>query len=794
MKHVVTYLKNIYLYKRKSIFFKILAAIFFLSILPISVLSILYMNTYINNLHNETLHTDETRLIGLSKLIDRSLENTEQSVLNFLLNSNLEVTSQTLISNPVASKYQLSLDRKNLSKIVVMNNLLDDVFIYFEDAKVIMTSNETCDFDIFFNNLNKYEKYDGEFWSNYFNNQVYKENSIIPAMKVFEVYGNQSNISKKVVTLIRSLNQFQKNPKLVYGIMLKESEITSLINNVAATKNIHIYITDNKLNILTSTDNNGSYLKFITKNFIDAANKNNIDVKYTLNNIDANIIVVNSTKYNMKYIVVVPLNVMNDKTEYTKNILFSLCIITIILVCLTAIFIFGIIYKPLRRVIKHIQENSDDADGRILYEFEYIDTNITNIHNYTRSLNATLKESVVFSREKLLDSLIKGKYTFFDNNPDILDQFDIHMKYPNFIVYIIKIDNYKIYKMKFDELQCDSYKLHINKLCDEQTHPYGVCFPSSEDEICLIISSHNNYFTESNLSNNALEILQSIKYSLPFTVSIGIGSTKKDIHEISKSYEEAKLALKHKTVMGANEIIEYKNTLFQNTEYFFPIEIEKSIFNYLKTGDYENSVKLLEYIITENFSRNISCYFLQYILSELLNTILKIVYEIGGKIQDIFDIDLDLNSDLYSNETIEEITTWFKKAFSRLCNFVAVQRKNNSEDLINKITNFISDNYNKDITLENVADRFNMSYSYLSRYFKQHTGVNYIDYLYQLRFEKAKEMLKESKHKINIIAETIGFNSIESFFRMFKKYEGITPGKFRDNNLQKYDDRIKEEI
>lgn len=73
-----------------------------------------------------------------------------------------------------------------------------------------------------------------------------------------------------------------------------------------------------------------------------------------------------------------------------------------------------------------------------------------------------------------------------------------------------------------------------------------------------------------------------------------------------------------------------------------------------------------------------------------------------------------------------------------------------------------------------------MSYSYLSRYFKQQTGCNFIYYLYRLRIDKAKEMLKNSGFKINQIAENVGFSDVNNFIRMFKKYEGITPGKYRE--------------
>lgn len=59
-----------------------------------------------------------------------------------------------------------------------------------------------------------------------------------------------------------------------------------------------------------------------------------------------------------------------------------------------------------------------------------------------------------------------------------------------------------------------------------------------------------------------------------------------------------------------------------------------------------------------------------------------------------------------------------------------------------------------------------------------------VDYIYRLRIEKVKELLWNSRLTISEIADKTGFGSIRSLDRVFKNYEGISPGKFREINLK----------
>lgn len=93
---------------------------------------------------------------------------------------------------------------------------------------------------------------------------------------------------------------------------------------------------------------------------------------------------------------------------------------------------------------------------------------------------------------------------------------------------------------------------------------------------------------------------------------------------------------------------------------------------------------------------------------------------------------------------------------------------------INKSIQYIKDNYERNITLEEVAEYSQVSKSYLSLLFKQETGINFSAFLTNYRIEKCKEYMRESHYKIYEIAERIGFDNPYYFSKVFKEKVGIS--------------------
>ena len=109
------------------------------------------------------------------------------------------------------------------------------------------------------------------------------------------------------------------------------------------------------------------------------------------------------------------------------------------------------------------------------------------------------------------------------------------------------------------------------------------------------------------------------------------------------------------------------------------------------------------------------------------------------------------------------------------------RRGKDSERFQEKLMDYTISNYNT-VSLEILSQKFNYSRSHICRVFKHYTGVTCTEFINELRLSKASEMLTYYNYGISEIAEKIGYQSIEHFYRLFKKKYGISPLQYRKAN------------
>lgn len=100
------------------------------------------------------------------------------------------------------------------------------------------------------------------------------------------------------------------------------------------------------------------------------------------------------------------------------------------------------------------------------------------------------------------------------------------------------------------------------------------------------------------------------------------------------------------------------------------------------------------------------------------------------------------------------------------------------EERIVDIMNYIQNHY-ADVTLDALAENFNLSKPYLSKYIKEKSGVTFQDAVKKARMKKARTMLKETNQTVESIAAYVGYENVEHFNRLFKKAYEMTPVQFR---------------
>ena len=123
-----------------------------------------------------------------------------------------------------------------------------------------------------------------------------------------------------------------------------------------------------------------------------------------------------------------------------------------------------------------------------------------------------------------------------------------------------------------------------------------------------------------------------------------------------------------------------------------------------------------------------------------------------------------------------------EKCDQKGCNFESY----NKSYAVNRIINYLNENYEHKISLEQIAHNMYLSPVYISKIFKEETGESPINYLIKIRLEKAKDILLNSDSgSIKNIANQVGYDDVYHFSKLFKKYYGISPLYYKKRAMRK---------
>jgi len=292
-----------------------------------------------------------------------------------------------------------------------------------------------------------------------------------------------------------------------------------------------------------------------------------------------------------------------------------------------------------------------------------------------------------------------------------------------------------------------------------------------------------------------LETIQKMcKESLGLSVSFAMGNELIEWGLILEKYQKLKQLL-HSTFMAESGIVITENGAKGTETALAPqhepenlwIHKTAALANYLDRGQKEDFYTLLlemtRYLITVRSMHHIPALSLYFSLSLMFLSYIErwgIVEQLAFKIG------------FYKLLSIEYFDSWADAAtyLHQLADTIFDLREDEKgrkdRDLISRIQGYIQDHLAEDISLVRLADLAGFNPSYLSRMFKQMTGTNISDYIFQARLEKAKELLALKHLKVQEIAAMVGFESPAYFSKFFKKATSMTPQGYRDTlNLWK---------
>lgn len=135
-------------------------------------------------------------------------------------------------------------------------------------------------------------------------------------------------------------------------------------------------------------------------------------------------------------------------------------------------------------------------------------------------------------------------------------------------------------------------------------------------------------------------------------------------------------------------------------------------------------------------------------------------------------------SNLLKSDSLIELLKYLEKKLILLTD--SFNQSLDTEDIVSRIKRYTKENFDKELSMTELATYFNYSHSYLGKKFRLDTGKSYYTYLNEIRIEEAKKLLRDSSLYIYEISEKVGFSNTDYFHKKFKENVGESPKQYRD--------------
>lgn len=325
----------------------------------------------------------------------------------------------------------------------------------------------------------------------------------------------------------------------------------------------------------------------------------------------------------------------------------------------------------------------------------------------------------------------------------------------------------------FEEI-FDSYGIRVLSEYNTSTMEYNF--------ILLFEKEEDNKSCMERAQNACSRIQQEVGRYCSVYMNFGLSDVEEEAYRASSQYRKAQKACQQCVYLGTNIILKYEDLHYEGQKEFVITTGEKSRFMMsLFQGNYENIEQELQQMFDAAKGDLAG---LKFASMDLLISCMKFPYtcavdsDIQNKNWNVSVLQ-DGVKRISDCKTEEEVIACLLQNFSILIRQNTESADERNKKLVRSIQLYIEKNYANDLSMDDLTEAFHVSRTYISRLLKKYSGKSFIEYLTDVRFGHAEQLINENKYKQYEIAEMVGYKDFGYYIKVFKKRYGITPNEFR---------------
>ena len=737
-----------------------------LSFLPLLISIILFFNSSYS-FKNQTIQNNEAMLVQISSLMDQDFYDIKTIVQKLS-----EDPSIRAFSLPQGSDSAVFLKRKleqELLQYCSYSSYIKDIFIYFQEHDQIITSYTAASPYILYNAYYKNSGLLYEEWLSIFHIDGTEATRLLPESPDF-----------CDLVYLRSLSSLSPlGPDVTIAVIIKRDHVMGMAESVGkhAFCEWNILLSDNSV-FLPLSDNLQPY-----QSQLEEIPSSRILRRQSFP--DGNVISTQASQFlDVVYLLNTPRSAYLHGQRVTNLFfLFGLLLLLGGSIWLTRRFIYKN-YAPIREIVDIVRCPELTEQTSSENEYALIKNAITHFQSTNVQMMQKLDRKDDLLRENILTLLLHNFPSAKQEAEKSMEALGLDFAGEYFSVLLVSLDPVggDVSSPRFAADQRNFLSMYLANWKDitfweiELSGRLVVLFNLEEAEAAgwKVLCGHligeledawNTVFAE-NLLLTASECHE-------------------DLEGIAAAYEEAQYSMDYKLVFGTDYTSENAGAVQLvrvDQSYYYPPEEENRLFNVIAGGNLQEAEEAFSAIWQKNIQNNgINSGLLYCLLFDIAGTAIRacrLITPVSGS------SSLDYSqmiSTMMSRKNTEEMRKCLLLFISSVCAAYSTEHSKSSDKLKNEILSYIDSHYNDpSVCVESIGKVFHKSRAYLFSLFKEDTGFSLLYHINKVRIYHAKELLLTTEKSVQDIAEETGFGSSGSFTRTFKKFENLTPSRFRE--------------
>ena len=722
----------------RSVRVRIFVTFILLGVISVAVVGILLLAYVSQNTRQEYLNANKLTLINLSNVIDVSLiDNIDTIFQNYTSNQDNYETLSKLVFEPLEGNHAMIVRINRLLRKTITNasyyNQIEDVLIFYPDKELVV-SGMGMKYLAGSDALEELVVIDASF-------PLYSRISFYSRLYSYDA-------AKSYISFVYRFPYHTSEEHALIFVMLREEFLDGIFAQAGIKDEVHNFAV---LDI-------HSQPVYLGNTF-----QKNLEL------LDDPQILTAPLKNGWKVLKYVDFDSFQNRIWVVRKVFILVLSIAVALAVLLSVFFSKRIYTPLGRIVGRIR-GSDEFEAARKNEYTLIEDEFTDLTTKVDDLETTVQKNTPAIKANFVRDIFAGRIRLRETLVSRSGLFNMRWDHDLYRCIVFQLN-----KKAVEDLESHEGHFALYYFIDDiervfsAAHGADIMAVEYDTNLVSAVIGYEKRF-ESSLDPSIGQVLNETGTNLEMKTTAFIGTAVEDPLSLDSSYTHALTTVGYEYVLTNRSIIYYENIVSR--------ENSKSTIDPNRINQFEDIVRRHDEASLKEFLS--STHRLMISGDYSIDECHRFSQEMRQKIQNYAnEIFCTLELPMEEDNIVDLIDLTLLHAERALFNYLKRKESNGYGPTITAICQYINEHLGELLSLDVIADLFNIPVSSLSRSFKKVIGENFLSYVNERRLEHAKYLLRETEDNVKDVAGQCGFNSDSYFIYQFKSRFGYTPNTYQ---------------